>query len=275
MNLKQILFVVLFLMMSKFSYSITFEPDSLVRISGQIVRSKNLKPISLATITIKRSRKGIICDSSGVFHLQVLQTDTIKISALGYKAIEWPLPLIINPDFPPFFQIKMDDVSYLLDEVDIYALGSWEEFKEALIKTKLEEKNPINENIKKQLAPFNTKKPNIVPAQYQPKRESFGVLSAIFAPTDFLYSKLSKSEKNKRKVSKLIRTEGKNKKISKKYNATVITNATGLKDEELVAFMEYCGSNIKVNENTSDYEVIRQIMEWFEKFKKEKSIIKE
>lgn len=245
------------------------ERDSIISISGQVIDSKNLGPVPLASITILRSRKGTICDSVGVFHLQVLQSDTLVISALGFRKKAWLIPTIINPDSPPFFQIQLDDISYLLDEVDIYALGTWDEFREDFINTKLEEKNPINKDIIKQLAPFNTRKPDPVPAQYKPKNEKMSVVDAIFRPTDFLHHKLSKSEKAKKKLAKRIRNESNLKKIASKYNAEIVSSATGLKGDELLDFMEYCGSGINVKSNTTEYEVMRQILFWFEKYKQE------
>ena len=242
--------------------------DSIISISGQIIHADSLSPIPLATISIKRTKKGIICDSLGVFHLQVQQYDTLRISALGYRKIEWAIPLIINPDFPPFFQIKLEDISYLLDEVEIYALGSWDDFKDEFLKTKITDKNPISKNITSQLAPYNTKKPNVVPARYRPKREGeMGVVSAIFAPTDFLHNKFSKSEKSKKKLAKIIRNEGNLKKISSKYNARIVSDATGLKGDELLDFMEFSGSHITVSAKSSDYYVMKQIIFWFEKYK--------
>ncbi|MDE5418414.1 carboxypeptidase-like regulatory domain-containing protein [Labilibaculum sp. DW002] len=270
MKLNKLIFISFFLFLtSSFdSFSKPTELDSIISISGQIIHADSLSPIPLATVSIKRTKKGIICDSLGIFHLQVQQYDTLRISALGYKKIEWAIPLIINPEFPPFFQIKLEDISYLLDEVEIYALGTWDEFKDEFLKTKLTDKNPISKNITNQLAPYNTKKPNVVPAQYRPKREGkMGVVSAIFAPTDFLHNKLSKSEKSKKKLSKIIRNEGNLKKISAKYNAEIVSDATGLKGDELLAFMEFSGSHINVTANTSDYSVMKQILFWFEKYK--------
>ncbi|WP_461640037.1 carboxypeptidase-like regulatory domain-containing protein [Labilibaculum euxinus] len=272
MKLKRVLYISLILVLSSryCSFSENSKRDSIISISGQILHSESLTPIPLATVSIKRTRKGIICDSLGVFHLQIQQYDTLRISALGYKAINWAVPFIFNADFPPFFQIKLEDISYLLDEVDIYALGTWDEFKEDFIKTKLEEKDPINKSIMKQLAPYNTKKPNIVPAQYRPKRDGkMGILGAIFAPTDFLYSKLSKSEKSKKQLSKIIRNEGKTKKISSKYNAKIVADATGLEGEELLKFMEYAGSEIKVTPNSSEYYVMKQILFLFKRYQEE------
>ncbi|PKQ62564.1 hypothetical protein BZG02_12665 [Labilibaculum filiforme] len=272
MNLKSLFYIllILFLSSSTYSFSENSKTDSIISISGQVLHSESLNPIPLATITIKRTRRGIICDSLGVFHLQIQQYDTLRISALGYKAIDWPVPFIFNTQFPPFFQIKLDDISYLLDEVDIFALGTWDEFKEDFINTKIEEKNPINKSITEQLAPYNTKEPNVVPAQYRPNREGkMGVVSAIFAPSDFLFDKLSKSEKSKKKISKLIRNEGDTKKIRSKYNAEIIADATGLEGDELLEFMEYAGSHIKVTANSSDYFVMKQILFWFDKYKEE------
>lgn len=272
MNLKRVFYISLLLLLSSSydSFSESSKIDSIISISGQILHSESLAPIPLATVTIKRTRKGIICDSLGIFHLQIQQYDTLRISALGYKPINWEVPFVFNPDSPPFFQIKLEDISYLLDEVDIYALGTWDEFKEDFIKSKLVEKDPINKSILKQLAPYNTKEPNVVPAQYRPKNEGkMGVLGAIFAPTDFLHNKLSKSEKAKKKLSKIIRNEGKTKKISSKYNAEIVADATGLEGDELVKFMEYAGSNIKVTPNSSEYYVMKQILFWFNKYQEE------
>jgi hypothetical protein len=272
MNFKRVFYIslILFLSSSYYSFSESSKIDSIISISGQILHSESLAPIPLATITIKRTRKGTICDSLGIFHLQIQQFDTLRISALGYKRIEWEIPFVFNPDSPPFFQIKLDEISYLLDEVDIYALGTWDEFKEDFIKSKLEEKDPINISITKQLAPYNTKKPNVVPPQYRANREGkMGVVSAIFAPTDFLFDKLSKSEKSKKKISKIIRNEGNTKKINAKYNAEIVAEATGLEGDELVKFMGYAGSNIKVTPNSSEYFVMKQILFWFNKYKEE------
>ena len=267
--MKILTVLILFLLVLNTAHTTNIEKDSTISISGQILHSESLTPVPLATITIKRTRKGIICDSLGIFHLQIKQYDTLRISALGYKPIDWEVPYVFNPDSPPFFQIKLEDISYLLNEVDIYALGTWDEFKEDFIKSKLVEKDPINKDIMKQLAPYNTKEPNIVPAQYRPKNEKMGVLAAIQSPTNFLFSKLSKSEKSKKKISKIIRNEAKTKKISLKYNAEIVADATGLKGDELITFMEYSGSHIKVTPNSTDYYIMKQILFWFKKYQEE------
>ncbi|WP_421917943.1 carboxypeptidase-like regulatory domain-containing protein [Marinifilum sp.] len=262
-----IIIIVVFSMQSLFCNAQSFLQDSVISISGLVYSSNTGKGISNAVITIKRSRKGNICDNKGVFHLQIQQKDTLIISALGYEMKQWVVPVILNPDFPPFFRIELQDISYLLKEVDVYAFGTWEEFKNQFIQTKVEEKNPINKDILKELAPYNTKAPNPVPAQYRPKIDrKLDVWDAIFRPTDFLHNKLSKKEKAKKKLSKLIRAEIKNKKTDAKYNAEIVSEVTGLKGDELEAFMPYCSANIELSENSTDYDIIKQIFELFEKY---------
>ena len=241
--------------------------DSVISISGEVYSDKTEQSIANATITIKRTRTGTICDSTGVFHLQIQKNDTLIVRALGYQTKEWPVPLILNRDFIPFFRIEMRDISYLLKEVDIYALGTWDEFKEEFIKAEVKEKNPINEDIARHLKPYNTKEPNPVPAQYRPKVDrKMNVLDAVFRPTDFLHNKLSKKEKAKKKLSKIIKNERTNTKISKKYNAELVSDATGLKGNELVAFMEFCGKKIHVTENSTDYDVMKQILDLYKEY---------
>lgn len=245
----------------------SFLQKSTISISGQVCSENTNEEIANATVTIKRSKMGVICDSTGVFHLQIQEKDTLIVSALGYEMQEWPVPVILNPDFPPFCKIKLKDISYLLKEVDIYALGTWDEFREEFIKTKIKEKNPINKDISKELAPYNTKEPNPVPAEYRPKVEGkMNVADAIFRPTDFLHNKLSRTEKAKKKISRAIRNEKTNNKINKKYNAQIVSEVTGLTDNDLTHFMEFCNEKINVTENSTDYNIIKQILDLFEEY---------
>lgn len=221
----------------------------------------------MAYLIITREKKGTICDSLGIFHLQIKQSDTLQITALGYQTKKWGVPFIFNATHPPFFQINMDEISYLLEEVDVYALGSWDDFKKDFVKMKIKEENPINSDIKKQIAPYNTKKPNPVPAIYRPKLDKNpGVLDAIFRPTDFLHAKLSKSEKAKRKIANIIKNENTTKKIEKRYNAQIVADVTGLSGEQLLDFMSFCGSRIKLTEHSTEYDAVKQILDNYQEY---------
>jgi hypothetical protein len=146
--LYQVLFFIFSLLLSGNIYAQEFLQDSTISISGMILSDKSKEPVENAIITIKRTRRGVISDSSGVFHLQIRAKDTLVVSSMGFETIQWPVPLISNPDFPPFFKIHLKDQAVLLKEVDIYALGSWEEFKEDFVKTKTPPKKNMGESYK-------------------------------------------------------------------------------------------------------------------------------
>jgi len=236
------------------------ENDSIISISGQIVTRTGLSPIPLAHLLIKGKRSGQICDSLGIFHLQVKQSDTLIISALGFKTQEWPIPFIFDTTLPSFFQIPLEKMAYLLQEVDVFALGTWDEFKADFRKLEIKDDYVLNSQITKELAPFQTKKPNIVPPQYRQKIEKFTFIHALFAPTDFLFAKLSRSEKRKKKITKMIREEWRIRKLSQYYTSEIVTANTGLEDEALEEFMAFCGPKLEITEITSQYDILEQIV---------------
>lgn len=268
--LRILLIFLLLLFLYHSSKATGIENDSIVRISGQII-TKNAAPVPLAHILVKGKRSGQICDSLGIFHLQVKKLDTLVISALGYKTQEWPIPFIFDTTLPLSYAISLEKVAYLIEEVNVFALGTWDEFKDKFVKLKLKNEFAINKQILKELAPFSTKPPNIIPPQYRQKREKFTFLGALFAPTDFLFAKLSRSEKIKKKVTKMIREEWKLEKLKQYYTSDIVSAHTGLKGEALENFMAYCGPKLEITKISSQYDIAEQIVKNYKTYTKQKN----
>ncbi len=244
-------------------FSQTTSKEMLLSISGRVIDSKTKIQIPFASIGIKRTGMGTVSDTLGVFHLRVHQGDTLLINALGYRSRLWPVPYVLETDNFPFFTIEMEDKAYLLKEVNVYAFGTYEQFKKSFLNLKLKEKNPINKSIYQALKPYMRKvgEKNPVPLYLRPKSEKIHILDAVFRPTDFLYSVLSRKERAKRKFSRYIRNAPKRKIVAKRYNAQVVSSITGLKGQELIRFMEFCGGKMKeVTHTTTEYEVTQEIM---------------
>ncbi|MGZ2370519.1 carboxypeptidase-like regulatory domain-containing protein [Ancylomarina sp. YFZ004] len=260
-----LLLLILFLFYNS-SSATNVENDSLISISGQVVTSTGISPIPLAHLIIKGKRSGQICDSLGIFHLQVKQSDTLIISALGFKTQEWAVPFIFDTTLPLFFQIPLKKMAYLLKEVDVFALGTWDEFKADFVKLKIKDDNVINTQITKELAPFRTKKPNIVPPQYRALIEKPHFINNFKFLPAYLFTKLSRSEKRKRKITGLIRNKWKAKKLSQYYSSDIVAANTGLKGDRLEDFMAYCGPKMKITEITSQYDILEQIVTNYKKY---------
>ena len=263
--------LIFFLFCTTSSFSNTVKNDSLISISGQIIKTTNLSPIPLAHLIVKGQRSGKICDSLGRFHLQLKQSDTIIISALGFQSEEWAVPFIFDNTLPSFFQIPLEKMAYLLQEVDVFALGTWDEFKADFVKLEIKDDYVINKQIIKELAPYQTKKPNIIPPQYRPTIEDPNLFRNRNNLLSYLYTKLNKKEKSKRKVAKRIRSKWKMKKYAQYYTSIIVSANTGLKDQELEEFMAYCGPKIEINENTSQYDVMEQIVNNYKEYLKLKN----
>ncbi|PXY00907.1 hypothetical protein DF185_13505 [Marinifilum breve] len=142
------LILICFIFISLTSSAQNLSQDSTISISGLILSDKEKEPIEDAIITIKRTRRGVISDSSGVFHLQILPKDTLVISSMGFEMIQWPVPAISDPNFPPFFKIYLKNQAVPLKEVNVYALGTWENFKEDFVKSKTPPKENLGERYK-------------------------------------------------------------------------------------------------------------------------------
>lgn len=81
---KSLIFIC-FILISLNALAQEYAQDSTISISGLILTDKSKEPIEDAIITIKRTRRGVISDSSGVFHLQILPKDTLVISSMGLR----------------------------------------------------------------------------------------------------------------------------------------------------------------------------------------------
>ena len=264
--LRILLLLLILFFFFKSSSATNVENDSIISISGQIVTPTGISSIPLAHLIIKGKRSGQVCDSLGIFHLQVKQSDTLIISALGFKTQEWAIPFIFDTTLPKFFQIPLEKMAYLLKEVDIFAFGTWNEFKDDFIKLELKDDYVINTQITKELAPFQTKKPNIVPPQYRALIEKPHIIKHLKLLPAYLFTKLSRSEKRKRKIAGLIRNNLKLKKLSQNYNSEIVSANTGLKGDALEEFMAYCGPKLEITEITSQYNILEQIVNNYKEY---------
>ncbi|WP_372754780.1 carboxypeptidase-like regulatory domain-containing protein [Labilibaculum sp.] len=234
-----------------------------ISISGTILQSKNHTPIPLATISINRTRQGTICDSLGVFHLQIQQGDTLRISALGFQGIDWEIPFIFNTEFPPVFQIKLEDTSYLLDEVDIYALGIWDEFKEEFIHIKVPKKDTLSTK-------FTLSKVEI---QNIKDKITINTPPNLLGGLMYYASKLIVKKKAPQIVISKEIQELHKQILSKKYNKKLIAELThekGVKLDELTAFIN---SQTNFTFESNEFSIQTKIIELYEEFKQNPEII--
>ena len=111
-----LLLIVLLLVMSECLFSQTFN------IAGSIKDSAN-KPVSMASVTIEKTKQGIAADESGHFYLSVSAGAKILVSAIGYKDTMLtiknaePLNIILRPSYNKLSDVMVKDNSAFMSQV--------------------------------------------------------------------------------------------------------------------------------------------------------------
>ncbi|WP_282015575.1 carboxypeptidase-like regulatory domain-containing protein [Marinifilum flexuosum] len=234
-----------------------FSQDSTISISGFILSDKEKEPIEDAIITIKRTRRGVISDSSGVFHLQILPKDTLVISSMGFEMIQWPVPAIADPNFPPFFKIYLKNQAVPLKEVNVYALGTYEDFKEEFVKKKLPPKKKKGEGFRLSEAQMFEIK----------LKEQARTPPNVVAGLIGLGSKIFKKKKKPQPVFSNEVNFVHQQMLQEKFNREIVTNLTGETGNTLEQVYAYIYKNSNFTYQDSELDIQTKILELYKEYK--------
>lgn len=215
---------------------------------GKIVNNEN-EAISFAHIIDLRRGHATISDTSGKFHLPVMRSDSIRVSAIGYKVKYISLRKYIPVKDSIKLSIVMKKKIYDVATVDIYQIR-WQVFKAEFMEEKVEE-DKTEKNIKiwmNSLFPEGELR-----MLYQSGRVGFTIPYT------------SKDEKQRKKVKSM---ERKFNIIQPKFNDKLITELTGLKGEDINDFIDYCNFKEGFLLYASEYEIAEAIQNKWEQYKK-------
>ncbi len=127
-----------------------------------------------------------------------------------------------------------------LQPVKVFAYRNEEALKQALLDTKV----PLEEQQRGiQLPGF----------YYGPKKEV--KISPFGNPLSFIASKFSREEKEKKMVARYQKQVDYQKQIRAKYNQSVVLELTGLPEDEIEDFMNFCKLNDSFLGPASEYEI--------------------
>ncbi|WP_209319870.1 carboxypeptidase-like regulatory domain-containing protein [Ancylomarina longa] len=221
--------------------------DSSFIVSGKVINPESLEGISFAHIKIANTYWGIVCDSLGFFRLRINPNQKLRISAIGYKeqVVSIKTPKIEDEVFQ---EIKMEQESYLLQEVNIYSLGTWSDFKENFIKTDLPKKENIAEtfdfgNLKMDRAMANSL-----------KRGGFG----------FSFGFNRKKAKGIHIPTPIEQLH--NQFLEEKYNRELVAKLTNESGKRLNLLLKYINTNAHFTYQTSDYFIGNKIKQLYKDF---------
>jgi hypothetical protein len=86
--------------------------DSVVEIYGVVMTADSLKAIPAVSVVVKGRNQGTYTTDQGVFSLVVLKGDVVEFSSVGYKTIDYKIPLDSGNQIS-MIQLMVIDAQYL------------------------------------------------------------------------------------------------------------------------------------------------------------------
>ncbi|PKV63477.1 carboxypeptidase-like regulatory domain-containing protein [Pontibacter ramchanderi] len=175
-----------------------------IRVSGTVLEPDKATPIPGAGIIRYGTTLGVISDEEGKFMIDIDQSDTLMIRAVGFK------PLLYLPRNLPVSELRVNIVlqpdNVMLGEVEITSRPSEEMIQRALRNMKKEEPEYVKRK---------GYRPELEPGPPPPP-----VAPTPLSPISFLYDMFSKEGKQNQKLQQLLMIEElkRRKEEKEKYN---------------------------------------------------------
>jgi hypothetical protein len=226
-----------------------------VSVNGTVSDTKN-KPVAYAHILNTQRNEGWISDLYGNFKTSAYPGDTLEISSLSFHPVWFVIPEYIH-GYEYQADIIMQPDTIQLKEIAIYPWpATLSQLKKEFMK--VEVNDPADE--------IDLHLPSL--ADIKAMNRTPGIPGQIglysgSSPISLLYNQFSREARSKRLYSEVLKRE----KAEKRYNRTVVTRVTGLKNEDDIRkFMEFCALQVKFILESTDYELYAAILNCYDDF---------
>ncbi|MDP4210699.1 MAG: hypothetical protein Q8928_17965 [Bacteroidota bacterium] len=226
-----------------------------LNVRAQLVDQQTLRPVAFAHIINKTRHTGTSSDTLGIFTLRAFPRDSLFISTIGY----FPLTLAVVDSLSQLIRIpkiKLKARVYNLADVEIYSLGTYQEFKHKVLTA------PLPENKTQSVITQINKELGMIPKHALQEQASIPLGSPVTA----LYMFFSKEGRQLRRLEKAKERDKLLNAVSGKYNRNVVTYVTGLTGEMLEQFMKFCQPDDTFVVGATEYELYRYIYQCYDKF---------
>ncbi len=212
----------------------------LLHLKGKLVSKDDGLPVPYAHVVNMRTHGGTTTDAYGRFSMEVLNVDSLAISAMGYMKEYIHIPPYHNED--SLLVVWASPIRYAIGEVKVKG-----------------EANKVN------MSGISTGKPvDIAP---ELRGDAFNSkppwYAAIFSPASFLQYHISRREKQKREVRAAIISDKQWEYLSQFYNKEMVMSLTGLDEMDADTFMIYFNSKSVLTSRSTEYDVREAIVKQF------------
>lgn len=228
----------------------------------QLLDSVTNLPVAQAHVILLAKRQGTISNEKGFFRLSIGRSDTLVVSAIGYRLLNFKC-VEDNEGKGETQIIYLHPEPYTIDSVFIVRHRSYYNFIKDVATREIpltEEEHRI-EKLTQVINDVNTDS-LIMPEQSPYEVPYLKIISNTWFFGEDWYSKQRKkiNRKNKRDqkmqaVYKIISVEG-------------IEILTGLKGSQAIDFLVYCNFSTKFLANSTEYDVAKAVLDKFDEYKK-------
>jgi hypothetical protein len=200
--------------------------------TGNIIDGFSFFPIKEANIYNFSTKEYCFTDEKGYFSIEVSLNDTLIISKSIYRQV---MVVVDKEKFiKGYEEIPLFYKAIVLKEVTIFAITpSYNQFIKEVVHTKLPDYYTSIVGSRLTTQDFMNDKYS---------KGNYNLLSntPMGSPITYFYEKYNKKHKNIMLAKELNQLQDEVDKVPAKYNRELVSNITGLKDDELLNFMMYC-----------------------------------
>ncbi len=226
---------------------ITGKAQQKLYIKGYVVGADTSSPIALANIHNISSNNRYITNRFGAFGINVLSTDTLEFSVIGYKNYTLVCANYINQGDVPIV-VKLQRSFIKLREVTISGQKRRQDSMARAAAKRLKT-DPLLNNYNTSISIYNA--------------SQGGMLSSILAGGN---KKIQEYER----LMRLLEIYQEHNLVSEKYNIDLVKRATLLNDAKAQDLMHYCNLPNYFILNSNEYEIILAIKNCYEEWKVKK-----
>jgi hypothetical protein len=210
----------IFLCLMVFSFSASAQDK--ISVKGLIIDSESQEPVPFVHIINKDKGAGVAGKIDGSFSIKTMPGDTLVFSAVGYSRHS----LVVKQLQEENLEIKLAPKSMELNSVNVFAYKDLSSLKRAIIDMDV----PIDE--KEEIAL------NLPPAGYMPEGGGIVMMGGLSGLLNGLgFNKVYNQQQKLKELNKEAETR---RIIREKYNEKIVKEWTGLKEDEVQAFMKFC-----------------------------------
>jgi len=235
---------------------------SQVKLAGIIYADDTVKAPPYVHVVNKRTGKGVISDSLGLFKIKINRNDTLIFKCIGFTDKIFVLSDTVNSAIL-FLKIILAKTSYSLKVINIFALTRYKQFRYDFIHF------PMPDNLweKQIIIPGVTK--YLPVSKYKSDRRVIpeavmGGASLISA----LYYRWNKYGRSLIEMMELVDREEEDKIIDEKFNMKLLFEFTGFTGDTLIDFKLYLDYSRIYLLNTNQYDIFENVKEQIPEFKK-------